>query len=86
MNKYLIIIVLLISSVIYAQNDTIQLKNNDVLVGEVKSFTKGILVLETSYSDEDFKIEFNQVKGLIIQRKCLVVLTNGRRRFGPFKN
>lgn len=81
-NKYLIIVVLLVSSVIQAQNDTIQLKNNDVLAGEVKSFANGILILETSYSDEDFKIEFNKVKGLIIQRKCLIILTDGRRRFG----
>ena len=85
MNKYLIIVVLLISAVIQAQNDTIRLKNNDVLAGEVKSFANGVLILETSYSDEDFKIEFNKVKGLIIQRKCLIILTDGRRRFGNIK-
>ena len=84
-NKYLIIIVLLISPVLTAQNDTIQLKNNDVLAGEIKSFANGVLILETSYSDEDFKIEFNKVKGLIIQRKCLIVLTDGRRRFGNIR-
>lgn len=75
----------LISKWGYTQNDTIQLKNNDVLAGEVKSFANGVLILETSYSDEDFKIEFNKVKGLIIQRKCLVILTKGRRRFGNIR-
>ena len=68
-----------------AQNDTIQLKNNDVLVGEIKSFSNGVLILETSYSDADFKIEFNRMRGLAIQRKCLIILTNGRRRFGNIK-
>ncbi len=84
-NTYLIIIVLLIGAVLSAQNDTIQLKNNDVLVGEVKSLSKGIMVLKTTYSDKDFRIEFNEVKGLIIQRKCLLTLTNGRRRFGNIR-
>ena len=85
LNKYLIIIILLISTVLSAQNDTIQLKNNDVMVGEVKSLAKGILILKTSYSDKDFRIEFNEVKGLIIEQKCLILLTDGRRRFGNIR-
>jgi len=84
-NRYLLIFGLLISSILSGQNDTIHLKNNDVLVGEVKSFSNGVLIFETSYSDEDFKIEFNKLKGLIIERKCLIILTNGRRRFGNIR-
>lgn len=84
-NKYVIIIVFLITAFAKAQNDSIQLKNNDILVGEVKSFSTGILVLKTSYSDEDFKIEFNKVKWFAIKRKCLIILTEGRRRFGYIK-
>ena len=85
MNKYLFSFFLLFCICGNAQNDTIQLKNNDVLAGEVKSFANGVLTLGTSYSDEDFKIEFNKVSGLIIQRKCLIILTNGRRRFGNIR-
>lgn len=83
-NKYLYILlcVLLFCGTVSAQNDTILLKNDDVLVGEVKSLTKGVLTLKTSYSDKDFKIEFKKVNGLTIQRKCLILLTDGRRRFG----
>lgn len=84
-NKYLIVVIFLISSITWAQNDTIQLKNKDILVGDVKSVSTGILIIETIYSDEDFKIEFNKVKALIIQRKCLIVLTEGRRRFGNIR-
>jgi len=65
-NKYLLVIMLFMSTVTWAQNDTIQLKNKDLLVGEVKSISKGILIIETGYSDEDFKVEFNKVSGLII--------------------
>lgn len=65
-----------------AQNDSIRLMNNDLLVGEVKSFSTGVLIIETSYSDKDFHVEFNKVKELILQRKSIVILTEGRRRFG----
>jgi len=85
-NRCLVVIVLiLISQFVEAQNDTIQLKNNAVLVGEIKSFSKGILIIETDYSDKDFNVEFNKVKGLNIERKCLIILTNGRRRFGNIR-
>lgn len=85
-NPCIVIVVLLISSIIHAQNDTIQLQNEDILVGEIKSFSTGILIMETSYSDEDFKIEFNKVRSLVIQRKCIIILTEGRRRFGNIKS
>lgn len=75
----------MLSSVLHSQNDTIQLKNNDVIAGEVKSLDKGVLTLKTSYSNKDFKIDFDEVKGLKIERKCLVILTDGRRRFGNLK-
>jgi len=82
MNKYLLSFFLLICLVGSAQNDTIRLKNNDLLVGEVKSFVTGVLIIETSYSDKDFRVEFNKVSELVIQRKCNIILTDGRRRFG----
>ena len=85
MNKYLFSIFLFICLVGNAQNDTIHLVNNEFLVGEVKSFDRGVLIIETSYSDKDFKVEFNKVRGLFIQRKCNIILTEGRRRFGNIR-
>ncbi len=65
-----------------AQQDTLVLKNGDVLVGEIKTLNVGVLTMETDYSDEDFKIEFNKVSEMILERKALILLTRGRRRFG----
>jgi len=84
--KYLFGIVLLFSLTLQAQNDTIRLKNNNVLYGEIKSLTTGILTMETSYSDKDFKIEFNKVVELKIDRKCIINLTNNRRYYGHIKS
>ncbi len=65
-----------------AQNDTIRVKNKNVILGEIKNLSKGVLTIETPYSDSDFKIEFDQIEFIVIQRKCLLLLTHGRRRFG----
>ncbi|MCJ7465341.1 MAG: DUF481 domain-containing protein [Maribacter sp.] len=84
-HNYLLLL-LLIGLTTYAQNDTIRLKNNDILVGEIKSLSTGILTMETSYSDKDFKIEFNKVETLSIGRKCFITLTNDRRFYGNIRS
>jgi hypothetical protein len=70
----------------FGQNDTIRLKNNDILVGEVKSLSAGILTMETFYSDTDFKIEFNKVEAITVNRNCLITLTNDRRFYGKIQS
>ncbi|MGI9547947.1 MAG: DUF481 domain-containing protein [Flavobacteriaceae bacterium] len=82
MKKYLSILFLLWGTLLFAQNDTLRLKNNNLIDGEVKSIFAGILTIETVYSDKDFTIEFTEVSELIIERKCIVVLTKGRDFFG----
>ncbi|NRA93973.1 MAG: hypothetical protein HRU26_15070 [Psychroserpens sp.] len=72
----------LISFMVKAQNDTIRVKNNNVIVGEIKTLVRGVLTMETPYSDKDFQIEYDQITSMIIQRKCVILLTNSRRRFG----
>lgn len=65
-----------------AQNDTIRLINKDIMVGEIKMISTGILTMETPYSDKDFRVEFNKVEALIINRNCIITLTNDRRVYG----
>ncbi|MGB5319897.1 DUF481 domain-containing protein [Eudoraea sp.] len=69
----------------FGQKDTLVFRNKDMAVGEVKELKAGILTLKTMYSDKDFKIEFNKVDELIIQRKALILLTRGRRRYGNIR-
>ena len=84
--KYLFAFFLLLSLTIEAQNDTIRLKDNTYLTGEIKSLSTGILTMETAFSDKDFKIEFNKVEEIIISRKCIISLTNSRRYFSNIKS
>ena len=87
-NTLLLIVVclLFVPLSVSSQNDTITLKSGDKLAGEIKLIAKGVLKMETTYSDKDFMIEYNKVNKLSIQRKCLIILTDDRRRFGYIKS
>lgn len=79
-NKLFLSILLGLVSVLgYAQNDTIKLANNDVLVGEIKKMDRSILVLSTSYDDSDFKIKWGKVRAIRSDRQFIVSLTDGER-------
>lgn len=65
-----------------SQNDTITLKNGNVLFGEIKKIRSGVLTMETPYSDSDFTIDFSEVTEIKIQKSCFIILTQGRRRTG----
>jgi hypothetical protein len=54
----LILVTLLISATSLAQNDTIRVKNGNVLFGEIKKLRSGVISMETPYSDSDFSIDF----------------------------
>ncbi len=87
LNKTLVLVFLLFPlGLTWAQRDSLRLSNNDLLVGEVKELVTGVITMETDYSDKDFQIEFNKVRELIIQRKCIILLTEGRRRFGNIRS
>ena len=81
-NLLLVILFSFIHISLYAQRDTLWLNNNDVIIGEVKSIKQGVVIMETSYSDSDFKIEFKEVKGLSIEKRSIIELTGGRFLFG----
>lgn len=48
----------------HTQSDTVVLSNGDEIVGEIKDMTKGVLTIETDYSDSDFKIEWEKFRGI----------------------
>ena len=67
---------------ILAVNDTLLVSNGDVLVGEIKSMERGVLVMETDYSDSDFKIEWDNVIKFQSERNFIVTLSEGERYYG----
>ncbi len=62
-----------------AQTDSLILSNGDVIVGEIKSMNKGVIKIETDYSDTDFKIEWDKVSEIYSPRTYLITLSDGTR-------
>ncbi|MCB0771109.1 MAG: DUF481 domain-containing protein [Flavobacteriales bacterium] len=64
---------------ILAQPDSLFLEGGDILVGEMKDLSRGVITLETGYSDSDFKIEWTGVRMVRTTSHYLVQLTHGER-------
>ena len=76
---------LLLSSVIFAQKDSIKLSNGNVLIGEVKSLDQSVLVFKTPYSDSDFNIKWSRVREFYSKRVFIISLVNGNRLHSSIK-
>ena len=75
-----------LAKIVYAVNDTLVVSNSDVLVGEIKSMERGVLVMETDYSDSDFKIEWDNVTKFYSNRNFIVTLSEGERYYGKINS
>jgi hypothetical protein len=80
------LIIFLTSFSIFGQNDSIWMKNKDVLVGELKSLSKTVLTFKTPYSNEDFKIDFDEISYFSTQNLFIVNLTDNSRHTGTIKS
>jgi len=65
-----------------AQQDSLVLKNRNYLVGEIKSMDKGVLVMKTPYSKEDFKIKFLEIEAIYSDVLFLISTQKGNRVYG----
>ena len=66
--------------------DTIYLKNGDIMVGELKSLNHGVVEFETEYSDSDFQIEWKGMDRLTTQTIFLITTSDGERLNGNIVN
>jgi hypothetical protein len=69
----------LISCLSFAQTDSLVMTNGDFMVGEIKSMDKGVLYIETLYSDKDFNVKWNEVKEVFSTTRFLITLEDGLR-------
>ncbi|NVK50902.1 MAG: hypothetical protein HWE09_14115, partial [Cyclobacteriaceae bacterium] len=73
----LLLFVFSISVVGFGQTDSLVFKNKDVIVGEIKSMDRGVITIETDYSDKDFKAKWEDLIGIISKTNYLITLTDG---------
>lgn len=62
--------------------DSLIFENDNVVIGEIKSMDRGVLTIETDYSDSDFTVKWNGVKEIFTKTHFLVTLANGRKITG----
>ena len=77
--------IFILSPAALAIQDTIVFKSGEVIIGEIKSMDKGVVTVETSYSDSDFKIEWNKVQEVYTLHKFLISLKGGERYNGSIR-
>jgi hypothetical protein len=82
MKKSLLLFALIFNLYVASAQDTLYLKNNDVIVGEVKDLAKGVLTFETDYSDNDFTIKWLEVAKIKSTQTYIFTFSTGERKNG----
>jgi len=77
---------ILLHQLALAQTDSLIFSNGDVLIGNVKIMERGVLIIETDYSESDFEIEWEKVVEIYSNRKFVVTLTGGKRFYGELNS
>lgn len=87
MKKYLLVaIAFLFTAVVFSQNDSLILNNGDVIIGELKNMDRGVVTVETAYSDSDFKIEWDGIKEIYTVQSYLINNSDGERFNGTIQS
>ena len=79
------ILLLLATAAAVSAQDTVAMATGEKIVGEIISVEKDVLTMSTTYSDSDFKIEWDQVVAIDSARQFLIETFDGRRISGSLK-
>lgn len=60
-----------------AQIDSLSYVNGEITVGEIKKMERGVLTIETAYSDSDFTVDWEQVSILKSRQSYLITMSSG---------
>ena len=69
-------------NLVVAQNDTIKVKNGIVLTGNVKNFERDIFTIETDFSDNDIRIDWDDINSISTQSNLVISDGDGYRHYG----
>ena len=81
-----LIVIIIACATSHAQMDSLLIDSNTMIIGEIKSMDKGVLTIETNYSDSDFTIEWLEIKKIYTQSVFLTSLTDGSRIIGSLRS
>ncbi|MDX2430564.1 MAG: DUF481 domain-containing protein, partial [Bacteroides sp.] len=83
-NQHWIVVIslLLMSQGLAAQTDSVLFESGEFVIGEIKSMDRGVLKIETDYSDSDFLIEWSKVSSIHTTTRFMITHTNGSKYYG----
>ncbi len=81
-SSIILIVFMAISSYLTAQTDTLITTNGETITGEIKQMDRGVLTIETDYSDSDFKIEWEKISTIHSRNTFIISITDGARLVG----
>ena len=75
-----------ISLQLSAQVDSLTFTTGDYVLGEISSMQRGVLVIETDYSDSDFTIDWDKITWIDTESQFLIWLSDGENYFGRLES
>ena len=82
---FYLLLLYLIPSILSAQNDSIVFNGNKHLIGDIQSMNRGVLEMETDFSDSDFQIEWDKVVFIRTENNFLISLKDGSQYTGTLE-
>jgi len=82
----LLLLVFFMTGFLIKAQDTLFLPGGTAIYGEVKSMSSGVLKMETSYSDDDFTIEWLDIERIITTTRFLITLQGSQRTDGYLRS
>ena len=76
-----VLILLLVCRIAVCQTDTLIFLNGNHIYGEIEYMDRGVLDLDASYGDENFKIEWDKISEIYTESQFLVELSDGSKYF-----
>ena len=80
-----VLLILVSAAAASAATDVVTMITGEKIVGEIKKVEKDVLTIETTYSDSDFKIEWDQIASIESDRQFLIETFDGKRLSGTLK-
>ena len=69
-----------------AQIDSLRFTTGDYVLGEISSMQRGVLTIETDYSDADFTIEWKKITWIETESQFQIGLSDGEQYFGRLES
>lgn len=86
LNIFTLLISISISQYVLGQTDSLIFISGTYMIGEAKNMDRNVLTFKTTYSDSDFKIEWDGIAEIYTDTYYLISLTDGSRYNGTLKS